>query len=246
MKFRPFFHRLHSIPHPVYSHENWEQVQPCRRIRLGKRSFLLTQPLSTFWVYLLGIETIIISFLFLVGESVEQTHLWWFISLFLWGLGAMIAGTSYQAFGYYLKCWGREKCAWTNWWEIVYLLLQKFSVDAMLIAVSYSSLPPDMGRALVFIFTALSAVIYLIMVLYGSLKPVKKLISFEMMELFCLPNLFFMIVLNGTNYYKNEGELDLHLLLIWISLLLIIAAYYLYFKMGWTQKIVAKENLVFG
>ena len=54
------FSRLKSIPYtdPQLTPENWCEFQPCLTIRFASREVILTQPSSTFFVYLLGILTI--------------------------------------------------------------------------------------------------------------------------------------------------------------------------------------------
>ncbi|MFT7154269.1 MAG: hypothetical protein ACJAVL_001550 [Bacteroidia bacterium] len=237
MTFKSLFKRLYQIPSDELSHDNWQHVQPCWNIAIGKRNFILTQPFSSLLVYLLGIETIVVSFLFLQVHPIDKTDVWWFISLFLWGLGALIAGTSYQAFGYYIKCYGRAECTWTSWWEVVYLLMQKLSVDAMLIAVGYSCLPSGVFRTITFLLTAVSAVAYVALLVYGSLKPVKRFITFEMMVVFCTPVYLFLIGFNSHRYLYHQTEIDSILLALWVSLVAIMVIYYGYLKLGWTEKL---------
>ena len=132
------FSRLKSIRYtdPALTPANWREAQPCLKIKIASREIILTQPTSTFFVYALGLLTIGAGLYFLSIRDSEISRLWWGISLLLWGTGALLAGTSYQAFGYEIKCAGRRSCAWTSWWEVVYLMFQQVSMDAMLVAVA--------------------------------------------------------------------------------------------------------------
>ena len=95
--------RLDKITHPELNEDNWQKIQPCKLIKAFGKDFILTQPASSFWVYLLGIQTLIIGLLLFQNKpSLSQSF--WGISLILWGVGALVAGTSYQALGYYIKC----------------------------------------------------------------------------------------------------------------------------------------------
>jgi len=91
--------RLESIPHddPDLTPDNWCMKQPCMQIRIAGRHRVLSQPLSSFWVYFLGLFTIGVGLYFFHIENGGNACLWWGISLLLWGIGALLAGTSYQA-----------------------------------------------------------------------------------------------------------------------------------------------------
>ena len=181
-KIPSVFDRLKSIPHddPDLTPENWCLAQPCMKLRIASKELVISQPLSSFWVYFLGFFTAGVGLYFLQIQGSEKSRLWWGISLLLWGLGALIAGTSYQAFGYEIKCRDRQVCSWTSWWEVVYLMLQQVSLNAMLAAVAYSCTTGTLRVVLLGYALACSSG-YVILVLIGAILPVKALITFELM-----------------------------------------------------------------
>jgi hypothetical protein len=234
------FSRLKSIPYtdPELTAENWCAVQPCAKIQFASKDIILTQPSSTFLVYALGLLTIGAGLYFLMIRDTEISRLWWGISLSLWGIGALLAGTSYQAFGYHLKCAGRQTCAWTSWWEVVYLIFQQVSMDAMLIAVAYSCTTGIVHTILV-AYALVTAVVYTVVTLVGGLVPVKSLITFDLMVRVSTPMVLILLILNGWRYYTLGNSMDLVLLCTWILLLIISAAYCLYDDLDITRKLWA-------
>ena len=235
------FSRLKSIRYtdPVLTPENWCEVQPCTTIKLASKEIILTQPSSTFLVYLLGVLAIGVglNFLWLQGDQVSR--LWWGISLLLWGIGALLAGTSYQAFGYQIKCAGQETCAWTSWWEVIYLMFQQVSMDALLVAIAYSCTQGTL-RMVLLGYALLSAVVYVILTFIGGMIPVKSMITFELMVWVSTPIFLIILVLNGWRYYMLSTPMDLALMGAWILLLSTMAAYWLYDKLDITPKLWAK------
>jgi hypothetical protein len=239
------FHRVKSIPHPDpdLTPETWCQVQPYVTLRLAAREILLTQPSSTLLVYALGLMTLGVglSFWWLRGDHVSR--LWWGISLLLWGIAALLAGTSYQAFGYQIKCAGRETCAWTSWWEVSYLVLQQMSLDALLVAVACSCTEGTL-RTLLLGYALLTAVGYGLLTFIGGLRPVKALITFEWMVWVSAPLFLSMLLLSAWRYYTLGTALDLALLGAWVGLLLTMAAYWLYDKLDITPKLWARNKRI--
>ena len=235
------FNRLNSIPHPDpdLTPENWCEVQPCMTIKLGSKEFILTQPTSTFFVYLLGILTIGVGLEFLWLQGEEHSRLWWGISLLLWGIGALLAGTSYQAFGYHIKCSGQETCAWTSWWEVIYLMFQQVSMDALLVAMAYSCTTGTL-RTLLLAYALVSAVVYPVLTFLGGIIPVRSLITFELMVWVSTPIFLISCLLNGWRYRAFDAPMDLALLGAWGLLLFTMAAYWLYDKLDITRKLWAK------
>jgi hypothetical protein len=235
------FRRLQSIPHTdsELTPENWCAVQPCMTLRLFSKDVILTQPTSTVFVYGLGLLTIAVGLNFLCLRGEEISRQWWGISLLLWGIGAILAGTSYQAFGYHIKCAGRETCAWTSWWEVVYLMFQQVSMDALLVAVAYSCTEGTLQTALLG-YALVTAAAYVILVFIGGIIPVKSLITFELMVLVSTPIFLVVVLLNGWRYYTLGTPLDLALTGAWALLLFTMAAYWLYDNLDLTPKLWAK------
>jgi hypothetical protein len=235
------FKRLDSIrcTDPALTPETWFEVQPCLRFKLGKHEIILTQPTSTFFVYTLGILTIGVGVFFFRTCSDELSRLWWGIALFLWGIGALLAGTSYQAFGYQIKFRGQETCAWTSWWEVIYLMFQQVSFDALLVAITYSCTTGRLQRILLG-YALVCAVVYVILTFIGAMIPVKALITFEWMALVSIPIFLIIFILNAWRYYQFSIPMDLVLIWAWILLLFIMMAYWLYEKSDNTSKLWAK------
>jgi len=235
------FSRLETIQstEPELTPETWCKVQPCQTIKLGSREIILTQPTSTFFVYALGILTMGVGVYFWRIRGDEVSRGWWSLSLLLWGIGALLAGTSYQAFGYHIKCAGRKTCTWTSWWEVIYLIFQQWSMDALLVAVAFSSTEGILRNGLLG-YALASAVVYSILTLIGGILPVRFLITFEWMVWFSAPIVLIICILNGWRYFTVSNPIDLALLGTWIFLLLVMAAYWLYDKLGFTQKLWKK------
>jgi hypothetical protein len=169
--------RLESIPYsPEQTPESWLQIQPFVELNIGKFDFVLVQPRSTIFVYLLGIIAIGIGLYIFRIQRNHQSRKWWGIALVMWGLGALFAGTSYQAFSFEIKCAGKAICSWTSWWEIIYLILSVASIDAMLISGAYSSWKGKYRQVLVY-FTLSEFTVYCVLVIIGILTLNEFLIS---------------------------------------------------------------------
>jgi len=239
--------RLDTIPYtPVQTPETWLQIQPFGELKFGSQSIIFVQPSTSIIVYLLGFITIAVGLYFLKICNQHRSRLWWGIALLLWGIGALLAGTSYEAFSYAIKCAGREACLWTSWWEVIYLILSVWSIDAMMLAVAYSSAEGKLRKWLS-IYAFLNAVAYFIIVMVGAFIPVKFFISFELLLVVTAPNIIAFFIINGWRYAKHKESLDLFYLGTWIWLGVTIAAYFLYLISGntaslWMKGIWFSEN----
>ncbi len=239
--------RLDVIPYtPAQTPESWLQIQPYVEWKLGAQSIIFVQPSTSVIVYLLGFITVAAGIHFLKIRAGQRSRLWWGIALLLWGLGAVLAGTSYEAFSYSIKCAGRASCIWTSWWEIFYLIVSVWSIDAMVVAVAYSSTTTRLRRALL-AYALLNAVLYFMLVMIGAWVPVKFLISFEFLLLVAVPGILILFGVSLFRYAKQKQPVDLIYLGTWLLLGIVIAAYFIYFLSGntaslWARGIWFSEN----
>ena len=226
--------RLETIPYtPAQTPESWLRIQPFAEVQVGDSAIIVVQPSTTAIVYLLGIITLGAGAYFLRIRAGQQARLWWGIALLLWGVGALLAGTSYEALSYQLKCAGRAVCIWTTWWEVAYLVLSVASIDAMLVAGAYCCTLGVWRRRMVG-YAAAHIALYTLVVVLGALLPVRFLISFELLILVSAPAIVIFLVLNGRRYARFKQPQDAALLVAWGWLILTIGAYFVYYLSGLT------------
>lgn len=233
------FDRVMTIPHGDLTKENWGEKQPLKKIKIGSLEFHISQPSSTFWVYTLGILVTLAGLRFFKIQGDEISRYWWGISLVLWGVGALLAGTSYQAFGYELKAARREVCSWTSWWEVIYMIFQQLSMNAMTIAIAYSC-TTGLFKEILIGYSIVISIIYPIVVLIGAFIPVKTLITFEFMVSVSLPSFIVFCVLNAVRFVQFGYTMDLVLIGSWILIYGSWVGYIKYWKAGIGQKLWAK------
>ena len=235
--------RLDTILYaPQQTPETWLQIQPY----LEFNRLVIVQPSTSIIVYLLGVLTIAVGLYFLKIRDGQRSRFWWGIALLLWGLGALLAGTSYEAFSYAIKCEGRTACLWTSWWEIAYLIVSVWSIDAMMLAIAHSSADGKLRKWLS-MYALINAVFYFGVVMAGAFIPVKFLISFELLLVVAAPSVIAFFAINGWRYAKYKLNADLVSLGAWLWLGLTIAAYFLYLISGntaalWANGIWFSEN----
>jgi hypothetical protein len=229
--------QLNSIPYtPAQTPQTWLQIQPFAEFKIASQNIIFVQPSTSIIVYSLGVLAIIVGLYFLKTRAGQRSRFWWGIALLLWGIGALLAGTSYEAFSYAIKCAGRAFCLWTRWWEILYLIASVWSIDAMMLAVAYLSTTGKLRRALS-VYSVFNAIVYFITVMIGVFVPVKFLISFELLLVVAAPSIIAFFIINGWRYSKYKLRLDLTLLGTWIWLGVTIAAYFIYLISGNTESL---------
>jgi hypothetical protein len=221
---------------PKTTPQQWCEGMPCIEIFSG---ITLDQPSSTFLVYLLGGLWLWVAWRFWQVKEGHQSKKWWSISMLFGGIAALCAGTSYQAFGYELKCSGQEFCRWTSGWEIAYLMLQQVSLNALLIAVACSCTAGVWQRYLIFYSYAAVAIHWMITIT-GVIVANRFMISFELLVLFSAPVFLVLFGLNCYRYIKYKYSMDLALIGVWIILALTNAMYFVYMLLGVTQTLWAQ------
>lgn len=229
--------RLDQIDYsPKITPEQFLQNQHWVKIKIGEFSFIFSQPSSTIIVYFVGFFTMYVGYNFLRNRNELQSKLWWGIGLLFTGLGALFAGTSYQAFGYEIKCSGREFCAYTSWWEIIYMLLSVPGMNAFLIATAYSSVKGKFKKAIV-VYAALNTMVYFILVLYGVFCGAQFAVSFECMSLISAPGLLLILLLHGFRNMATKRKIDLVLLKTWLIFVAVAIAYGTYLSAGFATQL---------
>ena len=223
------FNRLKSIQYPEDERtpSSWFSVQPCARIHFAGREWIVTQPMSTFWVYALGVLTIGAGLYFLQIRAGEASRLWWGVSLLIWGIGALLAGTRYQAFGYEVGKPYRTKEVGEGY------------VSAMLAAIAYSCSTGPL-REILLIYAVVNSTVYVAAIFISGIIPYKPLITFEFMVFASCPIFLMMIGVNGWRYLSLRESMDLALLGTWALLGVSMLAYWVYDKAKVTETLWAK------
>lgn len=210
---------------PLTTPEMFLAGMPHTTLSLFQHEFILIQPSSTVFVYALGVIMILIGIYFVVSKRGQRSRLLWGIGLILWGISAIVAGTSYQAFGYELKCKSREYCLFTSNFEIVYMLLTAYCINFLVAATAYTSVGKS-GRKWLLRFAIIDSIGYSIYMLVGVIIPIKFLVSYEGFMAFIGINFVLMFVLNIRHYRKEKDLLNRNLFLIWLGFLVVNLGYF--------------------
>ncbi len=214
---------------PETTPEQWCDQRPC--VQVGDA--IVNEPLGTFLVFLLAGLWVASGIYFVRTRRGQRSREWLGVALILGGIGAALAGVSYQAFSYELKCAGLELCRLTNGWEVGYSVTQACSVSAMLMAVAHACATDRLRRGLV-IFAALNAVVYVIVTIIGVLAPSAVLLSFPVLMLFAVPGILIVIVVAGRRYQSTRDPMDRSLVIAAVFLVGVQIAYFGYYAAGIT------------
>jgi hypothetical protein len=217
---------------PPTTPQQWCEIQPC--FEIGGVTF--TQPLGSILVYSLALLWIAGGVYFWRIRDGQRSRQWMAFALVLGGIGAGLAGTSYQFLGFELKCAGRDLCLWTNGFEVGYMMLQAASTSAMLIAVAYACTTGALRLCLV-LYALANTVAYIALATVGALTASRALISFEFLMVFAAPGLLFILVIAIVRWLRDRESMDLALIGAGVWLIVTIAAYAAYLAAGLTASL---------
>lgn len=200
---------------------------------------VLQQPSSTALVFLLGLITILVGMGYVRYQSFIQR--WLGINFILWGLGAWVAGISYQAFGAALKCVGDAPCSWTNGVELFYMVLTVLSINALLVA--YSGFTEGKVRHQLQRGAMFSVITYGLFQGLGMILPIQFLLSYEFMLIFLATNILLMTAIS---YRRKAQPLHRRLWQIWLLFLGVNAAYFVALFSGYATPLYQNTGLWFN
>ena len=212
---------------PATTPDQWCQQRPC--VEVGDT--ILNEPLGTVLVFGLALLWLIVGTYFLLTRAGQRSRAWFGLALLLGGVSAALAGISYQALSYVLKCEGLQYCRLTNGFEVGYSLTQAFSVSAMLVAVAYACTTGGTRRGFV-TYAGVNAGVYVLVTVIAVMLPSAVLLSFPVLMLFAVPGLVMVIVIAARRRADRMARVILNIALLQI---LVQAAYFAYYAAGITQ-----------
>lgn len=201
---------------------------------------IIIVPSSTVIVYLLGCQITFLGFLFYRKELPL-----WGLSLFFWGLGTILAGTSYQGLGYELKCSGNQFCQFTSWFELAYLFVTALSVSLMGLAFSKLFISSNKKRILEG-YSITAIVVYTLILVIGSILQNATMISYEVFTVFFMPLFLVFFIINIHRFIDKRDELNKSFIILWILFLIVNLSYYVYYIPGFTSLLYDNTGIWFS
>lgn len=208
---------------------------------LNLNGLLLQQPSSSLLILVLAGITIKLGIDYL-RQKKDRVRFWLGVNFLFWGLGAFFAGLSYQAFGYALKCGDPVACTYTDWAELLYMVLTVLSLNALLVAYAHFDLPTRFRR--LYLTLAFSSVVgYTFFQGLGMLLPNRFMVSYEGLLVFLAPNLMVFLI---TDFTYRKNPVHQRLLWLWIMFIFVNAAYFISLFSGQGPWLMSRFGLWFN
>lgn len=230
---------------PKITPQQYLENMPYVAFTILNREIILIQPSSTIFVYLLGILIGCIGIYFIITRKDEKSRLLWGVGLIFWGAGTIAAGTSYQAFGYELKCRGKEFCQFTSNAELIYLLLTAYSINYLVAATGYTSLSGK-ARKRMLIFAIVDSLFYFLYLLIGALFAIRFMVSYEGFIACIGINFIIMFICNIRHFSQHKDRLNHNLIIIWLFFLFVNIAYFVYMFSGIASLLYSRFGIWFN
>lgn len=208
-------------------------------IELFNRLIIIV-PTSSIIVYLLGIQIIWISIVL-----IKDHQRVWGISLLFWGIGTILAGTSYQTLGYELKCNNQTNCLFTSWFELAYLFVTAISISLMVKAFAEKFTENNLKKYLKG-YGHIALIIYTIILMIGAAMQNQLMISYELFTLFFMPLFLVFFIINIHNFKTNKNKLDYSFIVLWILFLIVNLGYYIYYFLDITSMLYTNTGIWFS
>lgn len=203
-------------------------------------SIIVIVPSSSVIVFALGIQIILLGMLLIKDKQKS-----WGLSLLFWGIGTILAGTSYQTLGYELKCSGQTHCLFTSWFELAYLFTTAISISLMAQAFA-NRFSRDKTKTYLNGYGRIALIVYTLILLLGALFENRIMISYELFTVFFMPLFVVFFVINILNYRHDKNKLDHAFIVLWLLFLGVNVAYYVYYFLGITSALYAEIGLWFS
>lgn len=192
---------------------------------------VIQQISSMIMVWALGFLIVACGVVVLLKKRNSNAGRYWGIGLILWGLGAIVAGVSYQSFGYELKAKGNEFVLFTSDWELSYMILTAFATNYMLVGTAFATLPSEKVKPVV-IFACCHAFAYGVYMLFGSIFAIEFVISYFGFVVFVAIDFLFMLIFNFAHYKKHGDGWNKHMIFTWIDFAIVNISYFVCYYAG--------------
>jgi hypothetical protein len=202
--------------------------------------WIIIVPSSTIIVYLLGIQILYVGY-----RLIRENSPTFGVSLLFWGVGTLLAGTSYQGFGYELKCDGNTYCQFTSWFELSYLFTTAISISLMGFAFSKRFTKGKVTSYLK-MYSEIAIILYTIVLVLGAILENSILISYELFSIFFMPLFVVFFLVNIRNYQETKHPIDTSFIKLWIYFLIVNVAYYVYYLPGFTDTLYQNTGIWFS
>ena len=225
------------LVNPLITPENYLASKPY--IELFNR-WIIIVPSSSIIVYGLGIQIMVLSVML-----IKDKEKLWGLSLLFWGIGTLLAGTSYQSLGYELKCSNQTYCLFTSWFELAYLFMTAISISLMAKAFAETFTQNKIKKFLIN-YGNIAMIGYTVILLLGTIIENQFMISYELFTVFFMPLFIVFFVINVLNYRKNKNDCDYSFIILWLFFLVVNISYFVYYFLGFTSSLYTNLGIWFS